>query len=68
MRKNKRVKNIHKDIQLVLPTDNAHPYFSLKNVGKKVSIIHGKIRVVLSLGVRCAALPSQAPPQDALRA
>ena len=23
---------------------NVHPYFSLKNLGKKVSIIHGKTR------------------------
>ena len=23
---------------------NAHPYFSLKNLGKKVHILHGKIR------------------------
>ena len=28
---------------LGLPMYNAHPYFSLKNVGKKVCIIHGKI-------------------------
>ena len=30
-------------MELVLPMYNVHPYFSLKNLGKKVSIIHGKI-------------------------
>ena len=29
-------------MELVLPMYNVHPYFSLKNLGKKVSIIHGK--------------------------
>ena len=27
-----------------IPMCNVHPYFSLKNLGKKVCIIHGKIR------------------------
>ena len=31
-------------MELVLPMYNVHPYFSLKNVGNKVSKIHGKIR------------------------
>ena len=31
------------DTELVLPMYNAHPYFPLKNFGKKVSIIHSKI-------------------------
>ena len=31
-------------MELVLPMYNAHPYFSLKNVGKNVCIIHCKIR------------------------
>ena len=29
---------------------NAHPYFPLKNLGKKVRIIHGKIRWSLGFG------------------
>ena len=28
---------------------NAHPYFSLKNLGKKVHIIHDKIRYSISI-------------------
>ena len=39
---NKRIKNIYIDKELVLPMYNVHPYFSLKNLGKKVHIIHGK--------------------------
>ena len=31
-------------MELVLPTYNVHPYFSLKHLGKNVSVIHGKIR------------------------
>ena len=27
-----------------LPVDNTRPYLSLKNLGKKVSITHGKLR------------------------
>ena len=42
----KRIKNIYIDTELVLPMYNAHPYFSLKNLGKKVLIIHGKIRYI----------------------
>ena len=30
-------------MELVLPMYNAYPYFSLKNLGKTVHIIHGKI-------------------------
>ena len=30
-------------MELVLPMHNAHPYFSLKNLGKKVHIIRIKI-------------------------
>ena len=30
-------------IPIIIPTYNAHPYFSLKNLDKKVHIIHGKI-------------------------
>ena len=33
-------------MELVLPMYNAHPYFSLKNVGKNVCIIHCKIRLI----------------------
>ena len=29
-------------MELVLPMYNVHPYFSLKNLGKKVCIISGK--------------------------
>ena len=32
-------------MELVLPMYNAHPYFSLKNLGKNVRIVHGKIQV-----------------------
>ena len=30
-------------MELVLPMYNAHPYFSLKFLGKKVHIIHSKM-------------------------
>ena len=30
-------------MELVLPMYNVHPYFSLKTLGKRVSIIHSKI-------------------------
>ena len=33
---NKRIKNIYKDTELVLPMYNMHPYFSLQISGKKV--------------------------------
>ena len=33
---------IYIDTELVLPMCNTHPYFSLKNLGKNVRIIHGK--------------------------
>ena len=36
----KRIKNIYINTVLVLPVYNAHPYFSFKNLGKKV---HGEI-------------------------
>ena len=29
---------------IIIPMYNVHPYFSLKNLGKKVRIIHSKIR------------------------
>ena len=31
-------------MELVLPMCNSHPYFSLKNLGKKMHIIHSKIQ------------------------
>ena len=37
---NKRIKNFYIDTELVLPMYNTHPYFSLKNLGKKVHVIH----------------------------
>ena len=43
--KNKRIKNIYRDTELVLPMYNVHPYFSLKNLGKKVHIIRSRIQV-----------------------
>ena len=36
------------DMELVLPMHNMHPYFSLKNLGKKVHIRCGKIRYIAS--------------------
>ena len=39
----KRIKNIYRDTELVLPMYNVHPYFSLKNLGKKACIIQSKI-------------------------
>ena len=30
-------------MELVLPMYNAHPYFSFKNLGKKVHIIHSNM-------------------------
>ena len=39
----KRIKNIYIDIELVLPMYNVHPYFFLKNLDRKVCIIHSKI-------------------------
>ena len=40
---NKRIRNIYVDPELVLPMYNVHPYFPLKNLGKKMRIIHSKI-------------------------
>ena len=31
-------------MELVLPMYNVHPYFSLRNLVKKVYILHGKIQ------------------------
>ena len=36
------MKNIYIDTELVLPMYNVHPYFSLKNVGKKVCMYTAK--------------------------
>ena len=41
---NKRIKNIYVAMELVLPMYNAHPYILLKNLGRKVHIIHDKIQ------------------------
>ena len=46
---NKRIKNIYIDTELVLPMYNAHPYFSLKNLGKKVHLIYNKNPVTRGL-------------------
>ena len=35
-------------MELVLPMYNVHPYFSLKNLGKNVYIIHSKIWYFIS--------------------
>ena len=34
-------------MELVLPIHNVHPYFSLKNVGKKLHITHGEIQYLV---------------------
>ena len=34
----------------IIPMYNKHPYFSLKNLGKKVHIIHGKIQYAVRKG------------------
>ena len=34
-------------MELVLPMYNAHPYFSLKNLGKIVRIMHGKVQQIV---------------------
>ena len=47
---NKRIKNIYIDTELALPMYNVHPFFSLKNLGKKVHIINGKIWYLLQYG------------------
>ena len=39
----KQIKNIYIDMELVLHMYNAHPYLSLKNLGKNVCILHGKM-------------------------
>ena len=41
---NKRIKNIYLYRYRVPPMYNEHPYFFLKNLGKKLHIIHGKIQ------------------------
>ena len=33
-------------MELLLPMYNVHPYFSLKDLGKKVHIIHGQVRFI----------------------
>ena len=40
------------DMELVLPMYNMHPYFSLRNLGKKVCIIYGKIWSHIDQGIR----------------
>ena len=35
-------------MELVLPIYNAHPYCSLKDLGRKVHIIHGKTRYIFA--------------------
>ena len=40
------VHNVHLRLTLI-PMYDAHPYFSLKNLGVKVCIIHGKVRYVV---------------------
>ena len=35
-------------MELILSMYNVHSYFSLKNLGKKVHVIHGKIRYINS--------------------
>ena len=35
-------------MELVLPMYNVHPYFSLKTLGKRVCIIHGKIQLSIA--------------------
>lgn len=36
---------MYTDMGLLLLTDNADPYFSLTNFGRKARILHGKIRL-----------------------
>ena len=36
------MKYIYRDTKLVIPMYNVHPYFSIKNLGTKVCIIHSK--------------------------
>ena len=39
-------------MELVLPMCYVHPYFSLKNLGKRARTIHGKTRMC---GLKCIA-------------
>ena len=39
---NKKIKNISVDMELVLSMYNAHPYFSLKNLGKRCTLYMAK--------------------------
>ena len=43
-----RIKNIYIDTELLLPMYNAHPYFSLKNLGKSMCILLGKIPLAVA--------------------
>ena len=38
-------------MELVLPMYNVHPYFSLRNLGPKVCIIHSKMQVDIPMAV-----------------
>ena len=43
---NERIKNIYIDAELVLPMYNVHPYFSLKNLGKKSALYTVKYSIL----------------------
>ena len=42
---NKKIRNTYMDMKLVLPMYNVHPYFSLKNLGKKCALYEAKCSV-----------------------
>ena len=46
--RSKRIKNLYIDTELVLPMYNAHPYFSLKNLGQRACQIWAKYGTCLS--------------------
>ena len=53
-------------MELVLPMFNAHPYFSLKNLGKKVHIIHGKMVIPSCSSVTFNTCGSKLSPSNAV--
>ena len=51
-------------MELILPIYNAHPYFSLKNLGKNMRIVHGQIQLIF---FRKDAFYSFAPEPDSIQ-
>ena len=52
---------MHTHVLILIPIYNAHPYFSLKSLGKKVCIMHGKILYLCAKGYHTLLFSVQSP-------